>query len=48
MIANLLQKLSQGRIEEGINTQVKVVRAIINLGKGIINLMKKYQENLKR
>ena len=31
-IVNLLQRLMQGRIGEGINTQVKVVKATVNLG----------------
>ena len=32
MIVNVLQRLMQGHIGEGINTQVTVVKSTVNLG----------------
>ena len=43
LIVNLLQRLMQGHIREGINTQVTV-----NLREGNINPMKKFMGNLKK
>ena len=48
LILNLLQRLMQVCIGEGINTQVKVVKAAVVLERGSINRMKRYQENLKK
>ena len=45
---NLLQRLMQGHIREGINTQVTIVRVIVNLGEGSINPMKKFLGNFKK
>ena len=42
---NLLHRLIQGHIREGINTQVTIVKVTVNLGEGSINPMKKFLGN---
>ena len=48
LIVNLLQRLMQGHIKEGINTHVIVVKVTINPGEGSINPTKKFMGNSKK